>query len=214
MEGLLQMEQGHRILPFVRCFYGSPSMCLWKDETGNVQDIPQGEGGEQGDSLMPLLFALGLHGPLSAVRVRLRDGEKVFAFRDVYVICAPERVLDVYKILEEDIFAHTHIRIHRGKTQMWNRGSVTPPGIETVTRVAQLTRPGAVVQRGDDSLPSSQQGVKILGIPVVQPEYVGSFSRKRQTNTALSSSMSPLWRTHRRLGCSCSCARQQEPTMD
>ena len=28
-----------------------------EDETGNVKDIPQGEGGEQGDPLMPLLFA-------------------------------------------------------------------------------------------------------------------------------------------------------------
>ena len=83
MEGfwLLRMEQGDQILPFVRCFYGSPSTYLWEDESGNVQDIPQGEGGEQGDPLMPLLFALGLHGALSAVKARLRDGEKVFASR-------------------------------------------------------------------------------------------------------------------------------------
>ena len=45
LEGLLRTEQGDQILPFVRCFYGSPSTCLWEDETGNVQDIPQGEGG-------------------------------------------------------------------------------------------------------------------------------------------------------------------------
>ena len=61
MEGLLRMEQGDQILPFARCFYGNPSTYLWEDETGNVQDIPQGEGREQGDPLMPLLFALGLH---------------------------------------------------------------------------------------------------------------------------------------------------------
>ena len=78
---------------------------------------------------MPLLFSLGLHGALNAVKARLSDGEKVFAFRDdVHVICVPERVLDVYKILQEEIFAHTHIRMHHGKTQVWNRGSVNSLG--------------------------------------------------------------------------------------
>ena len=180
MEGLLRMEQGDQILPFVRCFYGSPSTYLWEDETGNVQDIPQGEGGEQGDPLMPLLFALGLHRALSAVRERMQDEEKVFAFLDdVYVTCAPDRVLEVHKILEEEIFAHTHIRMHHGKTQVWNRGSVTPPGIEELTRVAQLTKPGTVVWKGDDRLPAAQQGLKILEIPVGQPEYVRKFLEEK-----------------------------------
>ena len=94
----------------------------------------------------------------------------MFAFLDdVSVTYAPERVLDVFKILEKEIFAHTHIRMFHGKTQVWNRWSVIPPGIETLARVAQLTRPGTVVWRGDDSLPSSQQGIKIFGIPVGQP---------------------------------------------
>ena len=110
---------------------------------------------EQGDLLMPLLFALGLHGALSG------EGH-------VCVICAPQRVLDIYKILGKEIFAHTPIRMHHGKTQVWNRVSVIPQERETLTRVAELTR-GAVVWRGDDGLPFSEQGIKILGIPVGQP---------------------------------------------
>ena len=46
LEGLLRMEDGDQILPFARCFYGSPSTYLWEDELGNTQEIPQGEGGE------------------------------------------------------------------------------------------------------------------------------------------------------------------------
>ena len=44
----------------VRCFNGSPSTYLWEGEVGMSHEIAQGEGGEQGDPLMPMLFALGL----------------------------------------------------------------------------------------------------------------------------------------------------------
>ena len=59
LEGLLRMEEGDQLLPFVQCFYGTPSMYLWEDEMGNTQEIPQGDEGEQGDPLMPMLFSLG-----------------------------------------------------------------------------------------------------------------------------------------------------------
>ena len=73
------MEDGDQVLPFVRCFCGSPSTFLWEDEVGNPQDIPQGEGGENRETpLMPLVFALGFHRALSAVQARLSDDEKVF----------------------------------------------------------------------------------------------------------------------------------------
>ena len=55
MEG---MEDGDQVLPFVLCFYGSLLTYLWEDDVGNPQDIAQGEGGEEGDPIMPLLFAL------------------------------------------------------------------------------------------------------------------------------------------------------------
>ena len=176
MERVLRMEQGDQILPFVRCFYGSPSTYLSEMKQENVQDIPQGEGARR-----PLRSCL--HWVCTAHLVQCGSDcgtEIVFAFLDdVHVICAPGRVLDVYKFLEEEIFAHTHIRMHHEKTQVWNRGSVIPPGIETLTRVAQLTRPGAVVWRGDDSLPPSQQGIKILGIPVGQPENIRQFLEEK-----------------------------------
>ena len=59
IRSLRRMENGDYVLPFVRCFYGSPSTYLWEDEMGTTEDVAQGEGGEVGDPLMPLLFALG-----------------------------------------------------------------------------------------------------------------------------------------------------------
>ena len=41
--------------------------------------IHQGEGGEQGDALMPMLYSLGQHAVLQAVQGDLFPGEHLFA---------------------------------------------------------------------------------------------------------------------------------------
>ena len=47
-------------------------------------------------------------------------------------------------------------------------------------------RPDAVVWKGDASLPAGQQGVKILRVPVGQPEFVQSFlERKSEEQSTL-----------------------------
>ena len=72
-----------------------------------VHSIRQGEGGEQGDALMPLLFALGQHRALDAARDRLLPGERLFAFLDdIYAVSAPERTAAVYTILAEELWRH------------------------------------------------------------------------------------------------------------
>ena len=58
MRGLLSVEGGQEALPFVPQFYGAPSTYLWQDDMGVVHEVHQGEGGEQGDALMPALTAL------------------------------------------------------------------------------------------------------------------------------------------------------------
>ena len=68
LRGLLGIEDGGRVLPFVRMFYGQRSIFLWEDEVGDVHDIHQGEGGKQGDPLMPLLFSLAQHAVLVATQ--------------------------------------------------------------------------------------------------------------------------------------------------
>ena len=93
LSGLHDMEDGPELLPFVSSFYGRPSTYLWEDELGVVHDIQQGEGGEQGDALMPMLFSLGQHRALEAIAEQLQENEKLFAFLDdIYVVCDPDRV--------------------------------------------------------------------------------------------------------------------------
>ena len=68
MTAVRSMDQGEKFIPFLLQFYGHPSTHLWEDEEGTVHEIQQGEGGEQGDPLMPALFAMGRHQALQAVQ--------------------------------------------------------------------------------------------------------------------------------------------------
>ena len=57
MSGALRdVAEGSQALPFVRLFYGQPSQYLWADDTGTVHHVDQGEGGVQGDALMPVVL--------------------------------------------------------------------------------------------------------------------------------------------------------------
>ena len=157
------------MLSFVRQFYGTPSTFWWDDDEGLTHDVTQGEGGEQGDALMPLLFSLGLHRALCAVRDRLLPSERLLAFLDdIYVICSPDRVVSVHVALQEELWAHSRIHVHQGKTQLWNRSGEPPAGWEAMTAAA----------REDQTLMCSQQGMKVLGTPLGHPEFVSAQLRQ------------------------------------
>ena len=121
------MEGGDQILPFVRMFYSGPSTYLWEDEMGVTQHIAQGEGGEQGDPLMPRLFALGQHGALEATQTRLGRGEHVMAFLDdIYITNQPGRVIEAHTVVEEELWTHAGIHPPPWKNQSvepWWRGA-------------------------------------------------------------------------------------------
>ena len=129
LDGLRGVSDGVAV-PFVRQFYGVPSQYIWEDDEGTVHDISQGEGGEQGDALMPALFSLGQHSALNAVAEELRPSERLLAFLDdIYVVCAPDRVATIYALLQIKLWQHARIRVNLGKTQLWNRGGVFPVGL-------------------------------------------------------------------------------------
>ena len=76
LEGLLRMEGGDQIPPFVRMFYSGPSTYLWEDEMGVTQHIAQGEGGEQGDPPHAHVVRIGpTQVPRRKHKTRLFDNE-------------------------------------------------------------------------------------------------------------------------------------------
>ena len=154
LSGLMGMREGEQLLPIAKLFYGDPSTYLWEDEVGDVHHLHQGEGGEQGDALMPMLFCLGQHGALRAIAERLLPGEKLFAYLDdLYVVCQPDRVGDVHTIIGQELWRHAKISVHHGKTKVWNRGGTCPDACAALTEAARMVDLRAVVWRGDTSLP-------------------------------------------------------------
>lgn len=79
---LRELPQAQAMLPFVLLFYGDASTYTWFDSQGEPHEISQGEGGEQGDPLMPALFALGLHDALVSAASQLHSEDKLVAFLD------------------------------------------------------------------------------------------------------------------------------------
>ena len=72
----------------LRMIYGKDCTYVWYDDEGAPHEILEGEGGEQGDALMPALYALGQHEALSQVHATPRQGEMLFAYLDdIYVLC-------------------------------------------------------------------------------------------------------------------------------
>ena len=127
---LRSLDEASAILPFVRLSYAGLTEYVWSDQDGNDHTVQQGEGGEQGDPLMPLLFALGIHGALEATATELRPGEDLCAFLDdVYAICQPERVRPIYDLLCRNLSEQAGIELHVGKTRVWNKACEEPPGL-------------------------------------------------------------------------------------
>ena len=83
LDGLSTVEGGDHVLPFVLRFYSEPSQYLWSDDCGVTHVVHQGEGGEQGDALMPMLYALGQHSALESIQESLLPDEHLCAFLDV-----------------------------------------------------------------------------------------------------------------------------------
>ena len=98
--------------------------------------------------MMPLLFALGQH--LTAIQGSLGAEERLMAFLDDLYVATPipDRLRNVYRTAQQELWTHSRIRINGGKTQVWNSGGVRPEFCDTLEWIAQATDPEARVWRG------------------------------------------------------------------
>ena len=106
MRGWLSMEGGQEVLPIVRQFYGAPSTYLWQDDTGVVRVVHQGEGGEQGDALVPAQFSL-LWWPCRSSWDPMSVCSRSWT---TSVISGPNRVVPIFNILRRERWTHESTR--------------------------------------------------------------------------------------------------------
>ena len=174
----MNVEGRGKVVPFVRIFYGSPSSFLWEDASGVTHTIPQGEGGARRfTNASP--FLLGQHSALVAIQEDLHDNEFLFALLDdIYIATTPHRAGDVYKSLDEHLWAYSRIRIHGGKTHVWHAVDDRPEFCDVLEQIAQRSDPHARVWRGS-ALPLDKQGVKVLGTPLGHPQFVEAYLCKK-----------------------------------
>ena len=157
--------------PSSGCF----SEYLFYDESGHAHTVLQAEGGEQGDPLMPGLFAVGIHRALRAAHSALSLGEDLFAFLDgTYITCPVERVVPTFRALRSALAEYANIDLHLGKTWVWNAAGLEPEGLAAEVP-PQPGRPPVWV--GAHSLPAEQQGMVVLGTPLGTFEHYQKHSR-------------------------------------
>ena len=195
LDGLHQVRGSDTALLFVLQFYSEPSQYFQTDDTGHTHVIHQGEGGEQGDALMPMLYALGQHGTLVCLQDFLLPHEHLFAYLDdLYVVCLPARVGPIFK----------HCKRHWISMPAYKSTWENPrcPFCQEMQEVAAHVDPLARVWRGQG--PPSEQGVRVLGIPIGHKEFVQAVLRATTEKHKLLIERIPLVRISKVLGCSSS----------
>ena len=69
------------------------------------------------------------------------------------------------------MWVHSKIRVHSGKTHVWNRSGRMLPACDELQRRAVLQDPTAQVWTGS-GVPTQNQGIKVLGCPLGHEDFV------------------------------------------
>ena len=182
LQGLQSDTSLATLSPYVRQFYGEPSTYLFYDEAGAAHEIQQGEGGEQGDPLMPALYAVGQHRALLQVHSELQAGENLFAYLDdIYLTCPPERAGALFASITAALRDAANVQVHLGKTRAWNEAGEEPSSLLAILPAASRS----VAWTGSWALPTHEQGVTVLGTPLGHRDFVAAALGRKQDDQAL-----------------------------
>ena len=110
---------------------------------------------------MPLLFSLGQHPALEAVQRQCPDHTFL---DDTYLVSKTQEVREGYVSVERELWRHAKIRVHEGKTHIWNLAGIKPEICDVLQRAAAAAKPGARA--------TEEQGIKVLGALVGHRDFV------------------------------------------
>ena len=133
-EGLRRDARLAALIPFVRQFYVGDSAYVFYDSAGHAHEVAQAEGGEQGDPLMPGLFAVAWRWPST------RHRWQPMTTCDPGRTCMPfwtTRMCPVSQTGRARPSArYANIDVHLGKTRVWNAAGIEPPGLRELLPTA------------------------------------------------------------------------------
>ena len=96
-------------------------------------------------------------------------------------------------MLEEELKVHACIRIHMGKTAVWNQAGLRPPVCDVLERLARI-----------EGIPEEEQGIKVLGSLLRHPAFVARhLERTSSKDQVLFDRIQSAWL----LLLHCACAR-------
>ena len=194
LESLVKLPNACSLLPFVAMFYGHTSEYYWTNEDDEVWSIEQCDGGEQGDPLMPALFALGQHPALVTADEKLQQlavgtdawleedyfRPLLFAFLDdLYVVTVREMARQAFDVVTEAVANQAGIRTNLGKLQLYSKeGGPCPPGFDDFQALrAENTTPIWTC----DAPQIANRGIVVLGSPLGTVEFIKAHAEKRMS---------------------------------
>ena len=166
-EQLLEHPRLAQLVPFVKQWYGTASEFRWVDDDGVSYPIRQGDGGEQGDAMMPALFCLALHPALEQIRNLLPNDAFLIAYLDdIYVVCECMDVNHCVEVVRNTLLRVCHIDTNVGKLAAWCKNRSHPPDGFVEAYGAHAWKPDK---------PEGQRGIKILGAPFGSDQFMQQF---------------------------------------
>ena len=115
--------------------------------------------------------ALGQHPALEPIKRRCPEHTVMAFLDDINLVSKPQRVRAGYSSVEQELWRHAKIRVHKGKTHIWNLAGTKPDICEELQRLAEAAKPGARVWRGSE-VPTEEQGIRVLGAHVGHRDFI------------------------------------------
>ena len=166
-QGVADMPHGEKLIPFIGLFCSTPSRYLWENEVGENVDIFRGEGGEEGDPIMPMLFQFGATSGPCGCQCCFAGGRTAHG-----ILGRRPRFFPTGRVPRMQRWGSIYTRLaclHHGKTKIWNAHDEKPERIDVLEMEARRVQPRPWCGEMIQSCSSPSRGRGSWGSPWATP---------------------------------------------
>ena len=163
--GLKRVPGGGAASPFVRLFYSEPSAYIWEDDD---EWFTQSVKGKAVSRVTPSCHSYSASASTQHWKrfnggcVRMNDFSRTWM---TCVWCHSRTGHGMHTtVAEQELWTHAKIRIHAGKTHMWNTSGRMPEGVTSCSgeRCCTIRQH----RSGEGPISKRDPGIKVLGCPL------------------------------------------------